>query len=366
MIRNLLVLLSTIFAVVNAFNNHNENHGGYPTWFSKSNRMLLSNFNDVVQPNVTVAKDGSGQFKTVTEAINSYPVKNRRDRFVIYVKAGIYNEYITIAKNKNNILLYGDGPTKTIITGSKALNKEGTDKTMDTATFSTLAKDFTAKSITFENTAGHDAGPAAALHVKGDRSAFFDCGIHGYQDTLYVHTLRQFYRDCEISGTTDFIFGHSTTLIQNSKIIVRKPGPNHTNIVVADGTATMNAVTGIVLQNCSIMPDNELYPTRLTVKTYLARPWRPYSRAVFVNNFMGDLIQPDGYTIWGPNATHIENCYFAEFGSTGPGANSQARVKWSKGLISKEEATKFTAQPWLQANTWLPATGIPFSSDLEA
>ncbi|PNX59274.1 pectinesterase, partial [Trifolium pratense] len=97
--------------------------------------MLLSNFNDVVQPNVTVAKDGSGQFKTITEAINSYPVKNRRDRFVIYVKAGIYNEYITIAKNKNNILLYGDGPTKTIITGSKALNKEGTDKTMDTATF---------------------------------------------------------------------------------------------------------------------------------------------------------------------------------------------------------------------------------------
>jgi hypothetical protein len=56
MVRNLLVLLSTIFVVVNAFNNHNENHGGYPTWFSKSNRMLLSKFKDVVQPNVTVAK----------------------------------------------------------------------------------------------------------------------------------------------------------------------------------------------------------------------------------------------------------------------------------------------------------------------
>ncbi|KAK2398493.1 pectinesterase [Trifolium repens] len=366
MVRNLLVLLSTIFVVVNAFNNHNENHGGYPTWFSKSNHMLLSKFKDVVQPNVTVAKDGSGQFKTVSEAINSYPIKSRgRYVFVVYVKAGIYNEYITIAKNKNNILLYGDGPTKTIITGSKSLNN-GARKTMDTATFSTLGKDFIAKSITFENTAGHEAGPAVALHVKGDRSAFFDCGIHGYQDTLYVHTLRQFYRNCEISGTIDFIFGHSTTLIQNSKIIVRMPGPDHGNVVVADGTKDMNAVTGIVLQNCSIMPDDELYPNRLTVKTYLARPWKPYSRAVFINNYLGDLIQPDGFSIWGPNETHTATCYFAEFGSTGPGANSQARVKWSKGLISKDEATKFTAQPWLQANTWLPATGIPFSSGLEA
>jgi pectinesterase len=138
MVRNLLVLLSTIFVVVNAFNNHNENHGGYPTWFSKSNHMLLSKFKDVVQPNVTVAKDGSGQFKTVTEAINSYPTKSRgRYVFVVYVKAGIYNEYITIAKNKNNILLYGDGPTKTIITGSKSLNN-GASKTMDTATFCKL------------------------------------------------------------------------------------------------------------------------------------------------------------------------------------------------------------------------------------
>jgi pectinesterase len=144
------------------------------------------------------------------------------------------------------------------------------------------------------------------------------------------------------------------------------PGPDHGNVVVADGTKEMNAVTGIVLQNCSIMPDNELYPNRLTVKTYLARPWKAYSRAVFINNYLGDLIQPDGFSIWGPNETHTATCYFAEFGSTGPGANSQARAKWSKGLISKDEATKFTAQSWLQANTWLPATGIPFSPGLEA
>jgi len=230
----------------------------------------------------------------------------------------------------------------------------------------TLANDFIAKSITFENTAGHEAGPSVALQVEGDRSAFFDCGIYGYQDTLYAHKLRQFYRNCEISGTIDFIFGHSTTLIQNSKIIVRKPGPGHSNVVVADGTKQKNALTGIVLQNCSIMPDVELLPDRLKVKTYLARPWKPFSRAIFINNVMGDFIQPDGYSVWAPNETQTAHCYFAEFGNTGPGANTQARAKWSKGVISKDEAAKFTAENWLQASTWLPATDIPFGPGFES
>ncbi|WJX34186.1 pectinesterase [Trifolium repens] len=255
MVRNLLVLLSTIFVVVNAFNNHNENHGGYPTWFPKSNHMLLSKFKDVVQPNVTV------WLRTLVANLRPLPKLLTHTRLKVEVDTSSSSMLKPVSTMsilpllKTRIIfsykLYGDGPAKTIITGSKSLNK-GASKTMDTATFSTLAKDFIAKSITFQNTAGHEAGPAVALHVKGDRSTFFDCGIHGYQETLYVHTLRQFYCNCEISG-------HSTTLIQNSKIIVRKPGPDHGNVVVADGTKEMNAVTRIVLQNCSIMPSQRCH-----------------------------------------------------------------------------------------------------------
>ncbi|KAJ1397966.1 Pectinesterase, catalytic [Sesbania bispinosa] len=293
-------------------------HEGYPTWFSASDRKLLEMISQGVggansghstggglMPNAIVAKDGSGQFKTILDAINSYP------------------------------------------------------KTTKAAT---VADDFIAKSIAFENTAGAEGHQAVALRVQGDRSAFFDCALRGYQDTLYAHAHRQYYRNCEISGTIDFIFGYSTTLIQNSKILLRKPGPNQQNIVVADGTDQKSMPTGIVLQNCEIMPSPELMADRLTVKSYLARPWKAFSRAVFIENVIGDLIQPDGYIPWNPIEPNTQNAYFAEFANTGPGANAQARAKWGKGLISKDEAARFTAEPWLQASTWLPATGIPFDA----
>lgn len=336
-------------------------HEGYPTWVSAADRKLLAQLdapgNGGILPHATVAQDGSGQFRTVLDAINSYP-KNHQGRFIIYVKAGIYDEYITVKKKNVNLLIYGDGPMNTIITGRKNY-AEGT-KTMRTATFSTVADDFMAKSIAFENTAGAEGHQAVALRVQGDRSVFFDCAMRGYQDTLYAHAHRQFYRNCEISGTIDFIFGYSTTLIQNSKIFVRKPMPNQQNIVVADGTGQKNMPTGVVLQNCEIMPDATLFADRLTVKTYLARPWKAFSRAVFVENVIGDLIQPDGYIPWNQIEPNTQDCYFAEFGNTGPGSVAQARAPFGKGLISREEAAQFTAEPWLQASTWLPATGIPF------
>ncbi|RYQ89498.1 hypothetical protein Ahy_B09g096105 [Arachis hypogaea] len=334
-------------------------HEGFPTWLSAADRKLLQDVNNV-RPNVVVAKDGSGQFKTVLEAINSYP-KNFTGRYIIYVKAGVYDEYITVDKKFKNLFIYGDGNTKTIITGRKNFH-EGT-KTMRTATFSSNADDFLAKSIAFENTAGAEGHQAVALRVQGDRSAFFDCAMRGYQDTLYAHAHRQFYRNCEISGTIDFIFGYGTTLIQNSRIIVRKPMSNQQNIVVADGTDQKNMPTGIVLQNCEIMADAALYPDRLTVRTFLARPWKAFSRAVFIENTIGDLIQPQGYIPWNPpTEANTDNCFFAEFGNTGAGANAGARAPFAKGLISKDEAAQFLAEPWIQASTWVPATGISFDA----
>nr|XP_029151559.1 pectinesterase-like [Arachis hypogaea] len=223
----------------------------------------------------------------------------------------------------------------------------------------TVAEDFIAKSIAFENTAGASKHQAVALRVQGDRSAFFDCAIRGFQDTLYAHAHRQFYRNCEISGTVDFIFGYSSTIVQSSKIIVRKPDPNQQNIVVADGTPQKNMPTGVVLQNCDISPEAELVPMKLTVKSYLARPWKEYSRAIFLENTIGDLIQPDGYLQWSGNM-YLNTCFFAEYGNTGPGANVNARVKWGRGVLNKNDAAQYTAEHWIQASTWLPATSIPF------
>ncbi|KAK4786469.1 hypothetical protein SAY86_003158 [Trapa natans] len=92
---------------------------GFATWMSSDERrMLKGNPNNKPTPNVTVAKDGSGQFKTINEALKALPAKYT-GRYVIYVKAGIYDETVIITKNMENITLFGDGSQKSIITGKK-------------------------------------------------------------------------------------------------------------------------------------------------------------------------------------------------------------------------------------------------------
>jgi len=107
---------------------------GFPTWFSGADRKLLAaQDNGKVKPNAVVAQDGSGQFKTISAAIAAYPNK-LKGRYIIYVKAGTYREYVTIDKKKPNVFIYGDGPRKTIVTGSKSFAKDGLG-TWKTATF---------------------------------------------------------------------------------------------------------------------------------------------------------------------------------------------------------------------------------------
>ncbi|CAK8544461.1 unnamed protein product [Lathyrus sativus] len=346
---------------------------GFPTWFSGSDRKLLAKMQGKgwranIKPNVIVAKDGSGQFKTIKDAIDAYP-KGNKGRHIIYVKAGVYDEYITVPKTAVNILMYGDGPQRTIVTGKKCF-ANGV-KTMQTATFANTAPGFIAKAMAFENTAGPDGHQAVALRNQGDMSAFVGCHILGYQDTLYVQTNRQFYRNCVISGTIDFIFGTSPTLIQHSVIIARKPNMNQFNTVTADGTSEKSMATGIVIQDCQIVPEAQLFPVRFQIKSYLGRPWKAYSRTVVMESTIGDFLHPEGWIPWA--GEHFENtCYYAEYANTGPGADVSKRIKW-KGyhVISKAEANQFTAAQFLKAGPasgtdWIKALRVPHYLGLKA
>ncbi|ESW17101.1 hypothetical protein PHAVU_007G210400 [Phaseolus vulgaris] len=336
---------------------------GLPTWFSGADRKLLAQVQKgaAAAPNAVVAKDGSGKFKSIKEAIDAYPA-NLQGRYVIYVKTGVYDESILIPKKSANILIYGDGPGKTVVTGRK--NFVDGVKTMQTATFANTAPGFIAKSMTFENTAGAAKHQAVAFRNQGDMSAIFDCAFHGYQDTLYVHANRQFYRNCEISGTIDFIFGASATVIQNSKIIGRLPMANQFNTVTADGTKLKNMATGIVLQNCEIVPEQALFPSRLKTKSYLGRPWKQFARTIVMESTIGDFITAEGWNVWDGNL-YLDTLYYAEYANTGAGSNIQGRVKWKgyRGNINKNEATQFTPGQFLRGGTddWLKASGVPYA-----
>lgn len=219
----------------------------------------------------------------------------------------------------------------------------------------------------FQNTAGPSKHQAVALRVQSDRSAFFDCRMDGNQDTLYNHANRQFFRNCVISGTIDFIFGDSPTLIQNTLIIARRPMDNQLNTVTAQGKVDANENTGIVIQNCRIVPEQILFPDRFKIATYLGRPWKQYSTTVVMESTLADFIRPEGWTPWS-GAAFEDTLYYAEYNNRGPGASLDRRVDW-KGYhkIDRSTAMRFTAQSFLLSReNWLPQTGIPYVASLRS
>ena len=218
-----------------------------------------------------------------------------------------------------------------------------------------LGDGFVAVSMGFRNTAGPEKHQAVAIRVQSDRSIFLNCRMDGYQDTVYAQTHRQFFRGCVITGTIDFIFGDASAIFQNCLITVRKPLDNQQNIVTAQGRTDKRETTGIVLQNCRILPDQDLIPTKTQVKSYLGRPWKEFSRTIVMESTIEDLIQPQGWLPWEGNFA-LSTLYYVEYNNKGPGAALSARVKWpGYKVIEKEEAVKYTVGPFIQGDDWLKA-----------
>lgn len=333
---------------------------GYPSWFGAADRKLLAQHGaGGVVPNAVVAKDGSGHFKTISQALAAYP-PNFNGRFIIYVKAGVYDEQVIVDKKKPNVFMYGDGIGRTIVTGRKnfAIMKIGT---MHTATFGNEAAGFIARGMTFRNEAGPEGHQAVAFRSMGDRAALFDCSFEASQDTLYYQTLRQFYRNCRIYGTIDFIFGKGDAVIQDSEIIVRKPMPNQFNTVSADGREIARGSNGLVIQNCRIVPDDYLFPTRFQIPTYLGRPWSPYALTVVMQSELGDFIRPEGWKIW-DGANNHKTCEMYEFANRGPGARTDRRSRdFSRfRVLGPADAARYTPGQFLAGAQWLPQTGVPY------
>jgi pectinesterase len=223
-----------------------------------------------------------------------------------------------------------------------------------------FGKNFIARDIGFKNTAGPQKHQAVALMTSADQAVFYKCSIDAYQDTLYAHSNRQFYRECNIYGTVDFIFGNSAVVLQNCNILPRQPMQGQQNTITAQGKTDPNMNTGISIQNCNVSPFGNLS----SVKTYLGRPWKNYSTTVFMQSTLGDFISPNGWLPWvGDSAP--DTIFYAEFQNVGKGSSTNNRVKW-KGVknITNKEAKKFTVKAFLSGDKWIPASGATFKSSL--
>ncbi|KAK4258963.1 hypothetical protein QN277_005351 [Acacia crassicarpa] len=338
-------------------------NGEFPSWVTSKDRKLLEASANDIKANVVVAKDGSGRFKTVKEAVASAP-DNSKTRYVIYVKKGVYKENVEIGSKKKNVMLVGDGKDATIITGS--LNFVDGTSTFRTATVAAVGDGFIAQDIWFQNTAGPQKHQAVALRVGADLSVINRCRVEAYQDTLYAHSNRQFYRDSIISGTVDFIFGNAAVVFQKCFLEARKPMNNQNNMVTAQGREDPNQNTGTSIQQCNLTPSSDLKPVIGSIKTFLGRPWKEYSRTVVMQSFLSTHIDPAGWAPWDDKQSTLKNLYYGEYKNKGPGAGTSKRVKWPgyHVITSAAEASKFTVAQLIQGGTWLKNTGVAYIEGL--
>lgn len=269
-----------------------------------------------------VAKDGSGDFFTIQEAINAVPDFRKAGRTTILVRKGVYKEKVVVPESKISISLIGeDGAVLTNDDYASKKNRFGEEmSTSGSSTCYIYAPDFYAENITFENSAGR-VGQAVACFVSGDRAYFKNCRFLGNQDTLYTYgkNSRQFYDHCYIEGTVDFIFGWSTALFKDCTI--------HS---LGDGYVTAPSTDkgkkyGYVFINCKLTGADEAR------KVYLSRPWRPYAQAVYIHCDLGKHIVPAGWNNWGKKESE-KTVFYAEYGNTGEGADTRARAPFGHQL----------------------------------
>ena len=276
-----------------------------------------------------VAKDGSGDFFTVQEAVNAVPDFRKEGRTTILVRPGVYKEKLIVPECKINVSLIGqDGA---VISGDDYASKKNRfGENMSTSGSSSCyiyAPDFYAENITFENTAGR-VGQAVACFVSADRAVFRHCRFLGNQDTLYTYGrhCRQYYDECYIEGTVDFIFGWSTAVF--NRCTIRSVGNGY---VTAPSTDEGEAY-GYVFFDCNLTASEGVD------KVYLSRPWRPYGQAVFIRCQLGKHIVPEGWHNWGKKEAE-KTVYYAEYESTGEGACPEQRASFSRQLENTDDFT---------------------------
>jgi pectinesterase len=278
---------------------------------------------------LVVAQDGSGQFSTVQAAVDAAPNQSKQP-VVILLRPGTYHEKVVVPPLKTHLVLRGNDAARTIITYADHVGANG----ISTPTsYSVLVKaaDFTAESVTFENAAGYTAGQAVALHVEADRAAFRHCRLVGNQDVLFLALggTRQYFRDCYLEGTTDFIFGASTAVFDHCVIKSQK------NSFVTAASTPAGQAYGFIFLGCKLTAD-----TALAKKVYLGRPWRPNAKVAYLGCNLGGHIVPAGWDNW-KNPDNEKTAYYAEYRSTGPGANPTGRASWAHQLTARE-AKRYT------------------------
>lgn len=287
---------------------------------------------------LVVAQDGTGDYSTIAEALES--VRAFMDFDVkIYVKKGTYKEKLIVPSWLQNVEIIGEDVQNTIITNADHANMNNMG-TFRTYTVKVEGNHITFRNITIENNAPK-LGQAVALHTEGDCLRFINCRFLGNQDTVYtgVAGTRLYFEDCYIEGTTDFIFGPSTAWFENCTI------HSKANSYVTAASTPENIKYGYIFNNCKLTAEEGVD------KVYLGRPWRPYAYTLFMNCELGKHIVKAGWDNW-RNPKNEKTARYAEYKNTGEGADISQRVSWARQLSDKDVKMLVKSEFYTFSNTW--------------
>jgi len=313
-----------------------------------------------------VAKDGSGDYSCIQDAVNAIRDYKPEGRQRILVKKGVYEEKVIIPSYKTNISLIGENRDSTIIVWHDHANmytQSGwpafTIKEADTAHQDGIIKNgrkigtfqsytmrvdglgFECENMTISNDAmsywnklwtkngknTNGVGQAVALHVEGDKVIFRNCRLLGFQDTVFngnEDSRQAFYR-CYIEGTVDFIFGPATCWFEECELHALSNG------YLTAASTPANHPFGYVFYRCKVTADTQV------TNEWLGRPWRNYASVIFRECELPSVVNPLGWHNW-KDPEREKTARYYESKCTGPGADRTKRASWSRELSTKEAA----------------------------
>jgi pectinesterase len=301
-----------------------------------------------VSPDVKTGIEGTTEFPTIQMAMDHHPFAGigrdgKPGQVFIEIAPGVYHERVIVTQNHTNITLVGMGKTPEDVVITNSLNAKQAGGTFFTETVEINGSGFEADNITFENTAGN-TGQAVAAAVRADKAVFKHCRFLGHQDTLFADYGRQYYVDSYIEGGVDFIFGNATAVFDHSEIHA-----NGSGYLTAQSRTSPEQTTGYVIIDSKVTSGIEAGPgpgaaseasnpvrdkiSRDTIS--LGRPWRPYSRVVYIDTELPADVVPEGWNAWG-KTPGTPLAYYAEYHDSGPGAIVAARVPWSHQLMGRQ------------------------------
>jgi pectinesterase len=321
-----------------------------------------------VSPDVKTGIESTTEYPTIQMALDHHPFAAAGGRVFIEIAPGTYHERVIITQNHTNITLLGMGKSSKDVVITNSLNAKQAGGTFFTETVEINGTGFEADNVTFENTAGN-TGQAVAVADRADRSIFKHCRFLGHQDTLFADYGRQYYVDSYIEGGVDFIFGNATAVFDHDELHANGPG-----YLTAQSRTSPDQTTGYVILNSKVTSTISRDAPPMEAATPgaessasahntigLGRPWRPYSRVIYINTELPADLNPAGWNNWN-NPANEKTAYYAESNSTGPGANPAARVPWSHQL-APSEAKQFLPATFLSGKDhWDPlaeATKLP-------